>query len=167
MVNISTLFEKGMIRKISELEIERYFNFFESSYRDNLEHSRKNLLEFPRWSIISGYYAMHDITKLLIAKKLKVKIEYEVHATTIKLLSEIVKNKEILKLIKKGYTEFLSLANDLKEAKRKRTKVQYYTGTNFLKEEYKRMAEDFHNSVVLVYIDKIKQLLENLNDRPN
>lgn len=61
---------------------------------------------------------MHDITKLLIAKKFRLKIELEVHATTIKVLRELVKDKEVTKLIEKGYREFISLANDLAEAKR-------------------------------------------------
>ncbi len=83
MVKIDTLFNEKKISRISELELGRYVNFFESSYKDNLEHSKKNILEFPRWSIISGYYAMHDITKLFIAKKFRIKIDFEVHATTI------------------------------------------------------------------------------------
>ena len=65
-----------------------------------------------------------------------VKIEFEVHATTIKVLKELIKSKQILDLIEKGYKEFLSLANDLAEAKDERVKVQYYTGTGFMHEEY-------------------------------
>ena len=135
-------------------------NFFESSYKDNLEHSKKNIPYFPRWSIISGYYAMHDITKLFIAKKYRIKIDFEVHATTIKLLRELVKYNEITLLFEKGYKEFLTLANDLEEARRDRSKVQYYTGTKFLIEEYKKRAFEFHEKVVLFYIEKIKELFE-------
>ncbi|MBU2496636.1 MAG: hypothetical protein KJ767_01075 [Nanoarchaeota archaeon] len=159
MVKIEILFKKKKIRKISETEIERYVNFFENSYKDNLEHSKSNINDFPRWSIISGYYAMHDITKLLLAKKFRIKVESEVHATTIKVLSELIKNKEILKLIQKGYKEFLSLAQDLEEAKKERIKAQYYTGTKFMHEEYKRRAIDFHKEIVLKYLEKIKEII--------
>ncbi len=164
MVKIDTLFEEGKISRISEFEINRYTNFFENSYKDNLEHCKFSLEKFPRWSIISGYYAMHDITKLLIAKRLKIKVEFEVHATTIKILKEIIKNREISTLLVKGYKEFLTLANDLEEAKNERTKVQYYTGTDFLKEEYNKRAKWFYEEIVLVYIEKIKKLLEEKND---
>jgi len=160
MVKIDTLFKKGLITRISELEIGRYVNFFENSYKDNLEHSKKNLVEFPRWSIISGYYAMHDITKLLIAKKFRIKIEFNVHKITIQLLRELIKDKELNILIKKGYTEFLTLANDLSKARKERTKVQYYTGTKFLKEEYAKRAGEFYEKIVLIYIQKIKKLIE-------
>ncbi|MBI2972046.1 MAG: hypothetical protein HYY37_06505 [Candidatus Aenigmarchaeota archaeon] len=118
MVSVETLLKEGKVSRIRELEVERYINFFENSTRDNLEHCKATIKTFPRWSIISGYYAMHDITKLLIAKKFRLKIELEVHATTIKVLRELVKDKEVTKLIEKGYREFISLANDLAEAKR-------------------------------------------------
>ncbi len=129
MVKINTLLKEGKISIINELELNRYINFFENSYLDNLEHSRKIKEEFPRWSIISGYYAIHDITKLLLIKKFRIKVEFEVHATTIRLLQELIKNKELTELIEKGYKEFLTLANNLEEAKKERVKVQYYTGT--------------------------------------
>ncbi|MBI3623111.1 hypothetical protein HY212_03470 [Candidatus Pacearchaeota archaeon] len=160
MVKIENLINEGKISKISELEIERYVNFFENSYKNNLKHSKANLKSFPRWSTISGYYAMHDITKLLLAKKFRLKIEFEVHATTIKALKELIKNKEILTLIEKGYKAFISLANDLAEARKERVKVQYYTGTKFMHEEYKKRAEEFYKTIVLKYIGKIKELLK-------
>ncbi len=159
MVRIETLLDEGKIGKISELELERYVNFFENSYLDNFEHSRTNIEQFPRWSIISGYYAMHDITKLLLAKKFRIKILAEVHATTIKVLRELIKKKDILDLIERGYHEYVGLAEDLEEAKRERVKVQYYTGTEFMKEEYRKKALEFHQTIVSVYIEKIKELL--------
>ena len=160
MVKIDILLKEGKISKISEFELNRYINFFENSYKDNLEHSKANLKNFSRWSVISGYYAMHDITKLLFAKQFRIKIELEVHATTIKVLRELIKSKEILSLIEKGYKEFLSLANDLAEAKDERVKVQYYTGTEFMHEEYLKRAEEFNKTIVLIYLEKIKKLLK-------
>lgn len=158
MVSIDVLLKEGKISIIGDLEIDRYISFFENSFKDNLWHSAKNISEFPRWSIISGYYAMHDISKLIIAKRLKVKVDFEVHSTTIKILKEMVKNPEIVSLFEKGYAEFLSFANDLDEAKKERTKVQYYTGTSFLKDEYKKRATEFYTNVVLIYVEKIKRL---------
>lgn len=160
MVKIDVLIKEKKISKINELELERYVNFFESSVRDNLEHSKFNLEKFPRWAIISGYYAMHDITKLFLAKRFRLKVDLEVHSTTIKVLKELIDNKEILNLIEKGYKEFVTLANDLAEAKKDRVKVQYYTGTPFMREEYSRRAKLFYDSIVLVYLDKMRGLLE-------
>jgi hypothetical protein len=160
MVKIDTLLKKRKISIISDTELDRYINFFESAYKDNLEHSKFVLKNYPRWSIISGYYVMHDITKLLIAKKLKIKIDFEVHTTTIRVLREFIKNKELNAILIKGYKEFLNLANDLAEAREERTKTQYYTGTKFLQEEYMGKAMWFYENIVLIYITKIKKLLE-------
>lgn len=157
MVNINTLLKEGKINYINELEVDRYINFFDNSYKDNLEHCRRNINDFPRWSIISGYYAMHDITKLYIAKKHRIKIEKEVHAITIKILREIIKDNSILVLLEFAYKEFLTLANDLEEAKKERVKVQYYTGTSFLKGQYKERAKEFYEKTVIPYINKIKE----------
>ena len=54
MVNIEDLFKDRKISRIPELELDRYENFFVSSYQDNLAHSKATLSSFPRWSIISG-----------------------------------------------------------------------------------------------------------------
>ncbi len=164
MVRIETLANEGKVSKIRELELERYLNFFENSYKDNLTHCRKNVEDFPRWGIISGYYAMHDITKLLFAKKFRLKIEKEVHATTIKVLRELIKNKKLLDLIEKGYKEFLNLAIDLSEAKKERVKSQYYTGTTFMKEQFRKNAKEFLNEIVEPYIKKIEILVGEEND---
>ena len=160
MAKIEILMKEEKVSKISELELERYINFFENSYMNNLEHSKANLATFPRWAIISGYYAMHDITKLLLAKKFRIKIEFEVHATTIKVLKELIKNREIVNLIEEGYKEFLTLAQDLEEAKKERIKAQYYTGTEFMHEEYLKRATEFYETIVLKYLKKIKERLE-------
>lgn len=164
MVKIEILIAEGKAAKISELELPRYVNFFENSYKENLEHSKAVMVTYPRWSIISGYYTMHDITKLLLAKNFSMKIELEVHATTIKVLAELIKNAELLRLMEAGYNEFISLANDLATAKKERVKAQYYTGTKFMKEEYGKRAAEFMREVVGPYIEKIKFLLGDKND---
>ncbi len=158
MVRIETLMEEGKVSRIGELEIDRYVNFFENSYKDNLEHCKFTIKAFPRWSIISGYYAMHDITKLLLAKKFRLKMELEVHATTIKVIREVLRMPEIAEMLERGYREFVYLANDLAEARKERVKVQYYTGTKFMKEEYARKAKGFLKNLAGPYIEAIKRL---------
>jgi len=160
MVKIELLLTEGKLSRINELELPRYLNFLNNYYQDNLDHTKFNLEKFPRWAIISGYYSMHDLTKLLIAKNYRLKIEMEVHATTIKVLREIIKNKELIELMEEGYKEFLSLAQDLYEAKKERVKVQYYTGSEFMKKEYQKRAKEFLEENVDPYLNKIKILLK-------
>lgn len=168
MVKIEILEKEGKIARIKETEMERYAEFFSESYKDNFNHSEHNLNSYPRWSIISGYYSMHDISKLLIAKIYRLKIEREVHATTIKVLKEVLKDEETLKLMEEGYEEFNNLADELRDAKKERVKVQYYTGTKFMKEKYKERAHEFSKDIVKPYINNIKKLLEAADDnRPD
>jgi len=167
MVKIEILEKEKKIARIKETELKRYVEFFKNSYNDNLKHSEANIDNYPRWSIISGYYAMHDISKLLIAKIYRLKIDREVHATTIKVLREILKDETILELIEEGYDKFNTLADDLNDAKKERVKVQYYTGSDFMKDKYKKTAEDFHNNVVKPYISKVLSLLEEENEDDN
>lgn len=164
MVKIEALVKEGKISRIKETELERYIEFFAESYEDNLNHSKVNLEAYPRWAIISGYYAMHDISKLLIAKMYRFKIERQVHITTIEVLRELIKDENMVKLLEEGYEEFQGLADDLDEAKKERVKVQYYTGSHFLKEKYKGKAKVFFNGVVEPFIDKIKKLLSEDKD---
>lgn len=156
---IARYMKKGQITAIVETEIPRYTNFFDNSYKENLEHANFVLANFPRWSIISGYYAMHDITKLFLAEQFRIKIEFKVHETTINVIKELTKDKEILKLLKTGYSEFISIANDLAKAKKERIKAQYYTGSDFSKEKYKEKANFFLENIVNQYIEKIKKII--------
>lgn len=160
MVNIDTLFREGKISRIPEIELERYVNFFKISYIDNIEHAKYIKDKFPRWTIISGYYAMHDSTKLLIAKIYGLKIDFEVHSTTIKVLHELLKDKNLTHLLEEGYNEFIYLANDLAEAKKERVKTQYYTGSSYSKDKFKEKAEEFLTTVVDVYLLKINEIIK-------
>lgn len=157
---LNSLIKKNRIKRINEFELRRYEDFFSISYKNNLEHSEANLESFPRWSIISGYYAMHDLTKLFIVRKSRIKINFKIHATTIQVLKELIKDKEVIGLIEKGYNNFLNLAQDLEEAKNERIKAQYYTGTSYMKQRYRKIAKEFHESTVVPYINKLKEMLE-------
>lgn len=156
MNKIEWLFKKERISRIVETEKERYLNFFSHSYKENLEHCKFNLEKYPRWSTISGYYAMHDIAKLFLADKFSIKVNLPVHETTIILLKELLKDGELSKMLDLGYNELIKMMNDLSTAKEKRKNAQYYTGTKFMKEKYLEEAKIFFENSVLPFIDKIK-----------
>jgi hypothetical protein len=158
MEKIEFLLKNGKISKIIETERERYLNFFSNSYKENLDHCKFVLEEYPRWSIISGYYAMHDIAKLFLADKFNIKIDFNVHETTILVLKQMTKDKQIIEMLGIGYEEFIKLLNDLAIARKQRTKAQYYTGTEFMKGKYLLEAKAFLENNVLKFIEKIKAI---------
>lgn len=47
---IKKLVEDEKISWILETELNRYLGFFESSYKDNLDHSEYVIVAHPRWS---------------------------------------------------------------------------------------------------------------------
>ena len=151
------LFKSRKISRINEDERQRYSDFFSNSYRENLEHCKFVLTAFPRWSIISGYYAMHDLAKLFLADRFAIKIDFNVHETTIEVLKELIKDKTAIEMINLGYSEFIKLLNDLAIARSKRTKAQYYTGAEFLKEKYEKEAKEFLKITILPFINKIRE----------
>ena len=152
------LFRKGNISRIEETEKERYLNFFSHSYKENLEHCRFVLVKYPRWSIISGYYAMHDIAKLFLADKFSIKVNLPVHEAVIILFKELIKDKELAQMLNLGYDELMKLMNDLVKAKKKRTSMQYYTGTKFMKERYGKEAKKFLETKASPFVERIRSL---------
>ncbi len=156
---VQKLFEEAKISRIRETELERYLGFFENSYKDNLDHCEYVMDSYPRWGIISGYYAMHDITKLYIAKDYRIKIEADVHRTAIEVLNVILTDDEVVALFESGYQEYRNMAGELDSAKRERAKAQYYTGTPFSSTEFKRKSRKFHDEKVVPYIEKINVLI--------
>ena len=99
------------------------------------------------------------ITKLLLAKNFRIKVEFNVHKTTLEIMEEISKDEKILTLLKTGYKEFTNVLNDLTQAKKERTKAQYYTGTKLAKQRYTEKAPQFINKIVIPYLNKINLML--------
>ena len=155
-------------------EKENYLDFHKQVYEEDLRHAIKNLLEFPRWTIISGYYSMHNITKLFLAQQYNIKITSpEIHRKTILALEEFIKDKQIqnklLSLLKKAKDIYYSserlkekvLPLLLKRGKQERTKSQYYT-----KDYTKKIVIDskkasyFLETIVKPYIKLIEGLMK-------
>ncbi|MFH1182397.1 MAG: hypothetical protein V1702_05545 [Candidatus Woesearchaeota archaeon] len=155
-------------------ERENYLAFHGAAYNEDLRHAEKNVFEFPRWSIISGYYCMHDLTKLFLAAKFNAKITSpEIHAKSIEALEYFIKDKmlreKILELLKEA-KEFYYSAERLKErilptllrkGKEERGKAQYYS------EDYSQKAKTnaqkaayFLETIVKPYVKLVRGLME-------
>ena len=51
---------------LGEKEREDWIWFHENAYKEDLKLTEELMLKSPRWSIVAGYYAMHDLTKLYL-----------------------------------------------------------------------------------------------------
>ena len=75
------------------------------------------------------------------------------------MISELLKDSEMIRMLQDGFEAFQSLAQELSGAKKERVKVQYYTGTPFMKERYQDAAKSFLQDTVLPFLDKMKKLM--------
>ena len=158
------LLSNKIIIKLVETEKSDYLKFFENTYKDNLRTAYDNLKKHPRWTIISGYYAMHDLAKFFLAKQFSLKINKRVHIATIICLEEVLKDKklknEITKLLEKAENIFsTNITRYLEKGKREREKVQYY---NF-KTDFSQITDNashFIEDVVNPFIKIVERLLK-------
>ena len=160
MVKINDFRQKGSIKDLLRSEKEDYFEYLQFTYKDNLNASEFNLIKFPRWSIISGYYAMHDLAKLFLGKKFELKLSSpNVHAATIQALRELVKRKDIIKYMEEAESYF-ELHRSLIKGREEREKTQYYS-LNKANINIQRATYFFEN-IVLPFVKILEGMIDDI-----
>lgn len=158
--------ELGSIKELEPFDKPFYLEFLEKSYKEDFENSKNVLLSSPKWSIISGYYAMHNITKYYLALKFNKKIGLpDVHEATINASKELIKNKEIKELIDIAIFEFeevIPIHYSLIGAKKERKNLQYYSDSSKKMQELTtQKASYFFNNITEKYIKLMELLIKN------
>lgn len=151
---------------------ETYLYFHDKSFREDLNHAEEVILKYPKWSIISGYYSMHNITKFFLAKHFNIKINSpEIHRKTVEALEHFIKDtalkKRLLELLQKADEIYFNaerlkeniLPILLKKGKQERGKAQYYSET-VDSEINSHKASYFLDHIVKPYIKLLKGLME-------
>lgn len=164
--------ESDFLQELELNERESWINFHRLVYKEDLEHANANLLKFPRWSIISAYYAMHDIAKLYIGKIHNRRVTGErIHKKVIEALKFLVKNQEqrekIIKLLQDAEITFfdsLRLKEDvlplmLRKGRQERGKAQYYSSDPKLSEINSQKAAYFIDNIVKPFIQIMEAML--------
>ena len=158
------------MQNLSEIEREIWIKFHEFAYKDDLKLAETIKETTPRWSIIAGYYAMHDIAKLYLGKVHNIKISGKfIHAKTILAFKKVFEGKEeqerILKLLEEADREIKEIGAEqipylLSAGKTERGKSQYYPSKVLTdNEEYKKKANCFFDSIVKVFINIMEKLI--------
>ena len=172
MVSTKKLIEQGYVTKIEEIEKKHYLTTLKEFYEDDEAVNKDLVISHPRWSIISGYYSMHNISKYLIAKKLSIKISSErTHTTTLIIFGEYIRQKEtkekILDLLKKAKEIYdiinprdWNIAKYLSSGKQNREKVNYYTA-EYDQKAILLKASEFRENLVQPYLHILKGLVKN------
>lgn len=146
---------------LSPIERQMWMAFHETAYKEDLLLAEKLTNEHPRWVIIIGYYAMHDIAKLYLGKVHNIKITPpDIHKKTIdelrKVLIENEEKRKILSLLEQAEKELLRLGIDaipdlLEVGKTERGKAQYYS-REFKRIDYSNKAQSFLNNIVKTFV---------------
>ena len=148
----------GTIRNLPEIERDDYVKFYEDLWKEDYEICRDLVEKSPRWSIISGYYAMHNLAKLFLAKNFRLKINGKfIHAAVIEALRKCLNNEDILKKLEKGKQEcnLEEIPNTIEFAKREIAKSQYYSRAGTKANSNKTIY--FLKNIVRPFIETLKK----------
>lgn len=156
---------------LAEQEKKGWILFQELAYKEDVKLAEELVLKYPRWSVVAGYYAMHDITKLYLAKIHNMKISGEkVHSAAIELLKEVLsegnEKQRLLDLLTEAEKEYRILREGkihlfLRQGRDERTTAQYYLGRDneMFSVNFSRKASDFLETIVGPFIAIIERML--------
>ena len=148
----------GTIRTLPEIERDDYIKFHEDLWKEDYEICKDLIEKSPRWSIISGYYAMHNMAKLFLAKNFRIKINGKfIHAAVIESLRKYLNEEDVLEKLEKGVQEcnLEEIPNTIEFAKRERAKSQYYSRTGIKATTSKTVY--FFKNIVKPFIETLKK----------
>lgn len=168
--------EPDLYESLPEVEKESWIKFHENAYNDDLTHAEKDLIEFPRWSIISAYYAMHDVTKLYLGTIHDIKIVgRDIHSKTLKALNRFIEDKQekekVIELLKKAEISFFNIVRlqektlplMLRKGKSERGRTQYYSKD--FSDITSQKSVYFFDNIVKPYVKIMEGLLSVVKDK--
>ncbi len=157
--------------RLPATEKEQYLTFHRTAFEEDMRHAEKNALDFPRWSVISGYYCMHDITKLFLAKNYDIKIgSLDAHAKTIEALEHFIKDgalkQKLLSLLAEASDIYYdaerlkerTLPTLLRKGREERRKARYYADA--ANEVNAQKTLYFLDTIVKPYVKIIRGLMD-------
>ncbi len=151
-------------------ESGRWMRYHESAYKEDRDMAGE--VSSPRWAVIMAYYAMHNISKLYLAKVHNLRVAgSEVHAQTIHFMAKYATSdeKRLLPLLKKAKEEYEAITSAsvwimprlLAKGRDERAKTQYYESAMAQKsrQELMRRAQYFIANFMKPYLEILEGLL--------
>lgn len=158
-----------VVIKIDPREKERYVGYHLEQSTLDLEIAKKNIEISGKWSIIIGYYSMHNIVKYYLGKYHNRMIKQpRAHEDSFKELQKVLRQTPQFKIIKilieEAKKEFHllifqdvdDLINAYSQGIEKRKNQNYYQKYASKKEN----ARKFHTDIVVPFVEIIKKLEE-------
>ena len=172
--NYEEYVKAGLITELSKVEKRKYESYHKDNYNEDYNLCVKITSQSSKWSIIIGYYAMHNQTKLFLAKfGLKIS-DKAAHTATLIALRKIIQDdkikKKVIELLEKAQQTYDVLNTPFKEkvignllskSLEERKKAQYYSqDTNKIA---LLNAMSFQENILKPYIEIINKLIENVD----
>src|SRR3989344_2528952 len=167
--NYESYVNEVRITLLPKAEMHKYEGYHRENYQEDQRISKFLTQQSPKWAIIAGYYAMHNLTKLFLAKcNLKIGDRAAHTATIIALRKHIQDEKmreQVLTLLHKAQEAYDVLNSPLKEkilavmlssSLEERNKAQYYSED--FKKVMLRHAMYFQENIILPYIEIMQEL---------
>jgi len=172
--NYESYVKTGIITQLSKVEKRKYENYHKANFEEDQKICFQLTKQSPKWSIIAGYYAMHNITKLFLTG-FDIKIsDKSSHTATFLALKKVIQDDKIkskaIDLLKKAQEtyEILNspfkekiLAHILSKSMEERKKAQYYS------EDTKQIqiinAMSFQEDILKPYTKIIEGLIKDAN----
>ena len=157
--------------QLAPYDREAYLMFHRLAYREDLELSRTLLARSPRWSIITGYYAMHNLAKLYLGAEHGIRITGEhIHESVVRELDKALRHtserKRLLDLLAtadaafKGLQQPREVAELLERGRRNRSAANYYLREGSTAIVQMDQAKQFQDGVVKVFV----AIMERMTD---
>ena len=156
-MDFDDLVKEGIIKNLPEVEKQKYIQFHEKLFNEDYQLCKQLVNKYPRWSIIAGYYAMHDLAKLFLAKLFNLKVSgRNVHLAAIEALKRF--KFELAEVLNKATSSIQvnDLIDMLNTGRIQRSTSQYYKTK--LKRYNSNDAKDFLNNFVDPFIKAIKTI---------
>ena len=164
----------GLITELAKVEKRKYETYHRENYNEDYNLCIKITSQSSKWSIIIGYFAMHNQTKLFLAKfGLKIS-DTAAHTATLIALRKIIQDdkikKKVIELLEKAQQTYDVLntpfkekviGNMLSKSIEERKKAQYYSqDTNKIG---MLNAVSFQENILKPYTEIINGLMENVD----
>jgi len=155
------------MRFLTKKDKENYLAWHKTRYEKDIKLAEELQEKDENWTIIIGYYAMHNITKYFLAtKNIFLREKTHIHEKCIEELEKLCTTnlqnlKDTLYLLKKAkeqYDKFFDpkqLPIVLRVAKNERSKANYYS------ERELNEAKTYLEEYVKPYLETIRGLIEN------
>lgn len=115
---------------LDKKEKQKYLDYYECAYKEDMEALKRVLFISPRWTVIIGYCAMHNIVRYYSGKEHNINVMppslHRKSADMIKIkIKDKAKKRKLLNLFKRAERIHKGFGNEIELAKKDKTAIEF------------------------------------------